>query len=106
VITLSEKETESKSKAWKGICSPRCWKAKSDPKRCKCKCKGLHHGVGSGKYPNLEKELTSKVTTCICVWCNEPLKFDKEKGWVHQDGEVYKGNPDGTDNHCALPKLV
>lgn len=41
----------------------------------------------------------------VCVWCEEELRFDPEKGWVHvSDGEIYKKRPDGTDDHCALPK--
>lgn len=39
-----------------------------------------------------------------CVWCGEELKFDKKKGWVHQDGEIYKQRPDGRDDHCVLPE--
>ena len=25
-----------------------------------------------------------------CLWCGEPLKFVLGKGWVHQDGQLYK----------------
>jgi len=25
-----------------------------------------------------------------CKWCGEELKFIRGKGWVHQDGELYK----------------
>lgn len=42
--------------------------------------------------------------TPICHWCGEKLKFDKDKGWVHQDGSIYKQRPDGKDDHCVLPE--
>jgi len=41
----------------------------------------------------------------ICNWCKEPLKFIKGKGWVHQDGKLYKTkivNGVEVDDHCAL----
>lgn len=42
-----------------------------------------------------------------CRWCGEELKFDPRKGYVHQDGSVYKQKilPDGreVDDHCVLP---
>jgi len=25
-----------------------------------------------------------------CKWCGEELKFIRGKGWVHQDGKLYK----------------
>jgi len=25
-----------------------------------------------------------------CHWCGEELWFDKVKGWVHQNGKIYK----------------
>ena len=31
-----------------------------------------------------------------CMWCGEELKMDSRRGWVHQDGSIYK--PDG---HCV-----
>jgi len=34
-------------KPWKGICTKRCWFARGD--RCKCKCKGQNHGKGFQK---------------------------------------------------------
>jgi len=40
----SRKEDPSKYKPWKGICSSRCYVAKTDKKKCKCKCHGQHHG--------------------------------------------------------------
>lgn len=29
---------------WRGICCSRCYRAKSDKKRCRCRCHGQHHG--------------------------------------------------------------
>lgn len=41
-----------------------------------------------------------------CLWCGERLKFVAGKGWLHQDGQVYKTfvGPDGVqrDDHCAF----
>jgi hypothetical protein len=38
---------EVESTPWKGICSKRCWYAKKD--RCRCKCKGQNHKKGYAK---------------------------------------------------------
>jgi len=42
-----------------------------------------------------------------CLWCAEPLKFVVGKGWLHEDGELYKTfvGADGKvrDDHCAFP---
>lgn len=42
-----------------------------------------------------------------CVWCREPLRFQPGRGYVHQDGALYRTrlDPDGVerDDHCALP---
>lgn len=44
--------------------------------------------------------------TVTCVWCGEELRFVVGKGWIHlSDGQMYRQNPDGTDNHCALPRF-
>ncbi|MEM4188802.1 MAG: hypothetical protein QXN56_06650 [Candidatus Hadarchaeum sp.] len=46
-------------------------------------------------------------TVVRCRWCEEELKFDPERGYVHQDGSIYKQKtlPGGrtVDDHCALP---
>jgi hypothetical protein len=42
----SRKTEASKQEAWKGICSSGCYSAKTDKKRCRCKCRGVHHGKG------------------------------------------------------------
>ena len=42
--------------SYKGICSSRCFKAKSDKKRCRCKCKGNHHGEALQKK-NIQSQI-------------------------------------------------
>ncbi len=46
----------------------------------------------------------------ICNWCGEPLKFLRDKGFVHLDGNLYKrkimivdGKKTEYDEHYALP---
>jgi len=66
----------------------------------------------------------------VCQWCGEELRFVNGKGWVHQNGQIYKtkleyplfcrkcGNrlhegvcftcgvqyqKEEVDDHCALP---
>lgn len=44
-----------------------------------------------------------------CVWCGEELRFDPKKGYVHEDGNLYKQRIDPktgklVDDHCALPR--
>ena len=46
-------------------------------------------------------ELSSNA---VCVGCGERLRFNLKEGWVHMDGEIYKKGPDGSDDHCALPR--
>lgn len=42
-----------------------------------------------------------------CVWCREPLRFVSGRGYVHQDGALYRTRLDADgverDDHCALP---
>ena len=42
-----------------------------------------------------------------CLWCAEELRYEVGKGWVHQDGSIYKTyvGADGVerDDHCVLP---
>lgn len=57
-----------------------------------------------------------------CHWCGEPLVFVRGKGWVHEDGQLYRGAcfcrdrdpphrslregcPTWRDDHCALPEF-
>jgi hypothetical protein len=44
--SCSLKDSEESQEPWKGVCSSRCYFAQSDKKRCKCRCKGEHHGKG------------------------------------------------------------
>jgi hypothetical protein len=46
------KPEEIKSEPWKGICSSGCYAAKTDRKKCKCKCRGQHHGKGNTTKEN------------------------------------------------------
>lgn len=50
------------------------------------------------------KKIIREHQKAICVRCGERLHFDPDKGWVHEDGQVYKKRPDGSDDHCALPR--
>lgn len=47
---------------------------------------------------------TISVNSVYCAWCGEELKFVNGKGWIHQDGSIYKQGVDGKDDHCVLPK--
>jgi hypothetical protein len=61
-----------------------------------------------------KREATKVMTSqTVCVWCGEPLRFERGRGWVHQDGSVYKQriekterHPEGelVDDHCVLPR--
>jgi hypothetical protein len=42
--TLDNKQLPTKEKPWTGLCCARCYRAKSDKKRCRCRCHGAHHG--------------------------------------------------------------
>jgi hypothetical protein len=48
-ITLENKQAQIQEKPWKGICCRRCWFAKTDPKKCKCRCRGTNHQKGVHK---------------------------------------------------------
>ena len=52
-----KKPEASEPEPWKGICSSGCYSAKTDKKKCKCKCHGQHHGRG-----NIAKPEESKLT--------------------------------------------
>jgi len=41
--TLENKQLPTKEKPWTGLCCARCYRAKSDKKRCRCRCHGAHH---------------------------------------------------------------
>jgi hypothetical protein len=49
----STKDSEAVQEPWRGVCSSRCYFARTDKKRCKCRCKGEHHGKGR---PDWEEE--------------------------------------------------
>jgi hypothetical protein len=47
-VTLDKKpvQSEKEEKPWKGVCCKRCWYAKSDKKKCRCRCHGANHQEG------------------------------------------------------------
>ena len=67
-----------------------------------------------------------KIMTLPCLYCDDTLRFDKVRGWIHADGGGYKMRcPDCgwmaapfpsparcpscnslavRDDHCAIPK--
>jgi hypothetical protein len=47
--TLENKQVTVEDKPWKGFCCKRCYFAKSDKKKCKCRCHGLNHQKGLHK---------------------------------------------------------
>lgn len=42
-----------------------------------------------------------------CLWCGEQLRYERGKGYLHLDGQLYKTfvGEDGEvrDDHCARP---
>jgi hypothetical protein len=53
----SAKEPDGQqAEPWRGVCSSRCYHAKTGQKRCKCRCRGRHHGKGQQNQRG-EKEL-------------------------------------------------
>lgn len=42
--TLEKKQVPIEDKPWTGFCCKRCYFAKSDKKKCKCRCLGKNHG--------------------------------------------------------------
>lgn len=45
----------------------------------------------------------------VCVWCQKPLRWTADGGWVHAEtGKLYETyiGADGQerDDHCALPR--
>ena len=45
-----EEEEESEEKPWKGKCSFGCYHAKSEKKKCKCRCSGKMHGKTNDEH--------------------------------------------------------
>jgi len=48
----------------------------------------------------------NEVSEMRCLYCGEELKFVEGKGWVHQNGKLYKTkivNGQEVDDHCARP---
>ena len=54
-------QPEQATKPWKGVCCSRCYMAKTDKTKCKCRCKGEHHGKGHIKrLTDMEGEKNEK----------------------------------------------
>jgi len=49
-------QPEQATKPWKGVCCSRCYMAKTDKTKCKCRCKGAYHGKGFMKKLTEEKK--------------------------------------------------
>ena len=41
-----------------------------------------------------------------CLWCGEPLRFIPGKGWVHQDGKLYKEVRRQHCPYCKSRKII
>jgi hypothetical protein len=59
-------------KPWKGLCCKRCWEARTDKTRCKCRCHGANHQKGlenTGEIPEelISRELSSQKTLVECL---------------------------------------
>ena len=67
-IGLHQEGSEnSNASAWKGVCSFRCYVAKTDKKKCKCKCHGVHHGKGRANPDKIDGLLDkTNQTTLNC----------------------------------------
>jgi len=74
-----------KERPWKGICSKRCYFAKRD--KCRCKCKGQNHQKGLLKTPETEEEFKKladiqskkpEVTEKICRLLEDVLAMHPE----------------------------
>ena len=39
-------KAKTEAPPWKGMCSSRCFMAKTDRKKCKCRCRGEYHSKG------------------------------------------------------------
>jgi len=46
VRCLNNDADASEAEIWRGVCSAGCYRAKTDRKKCKCRCRGKHHGKG------------------------------------------------------------
>jgi hypothetical protein len=65
--TLGDNAFAVKVKPWSGVCCRRCWFAKTDKSRCRCRCNGVNHQVGR----NAEQQIKEKQSS-IKEFCEEP----------------------------------
>lgn len=52
-VTLDDKvpvQNQIEEKPWKHMCCKRCWYAKSDKKKCRCRCHGVNHQEGLRRH--------------------------------------------------------
>lgn len=54
--TLDKKQVAIQEKPWSGICCKRCWYAKTEPPKCKCRCHGVNHQKGFKKPTETKEE--------------------------------------------------
>ena len=64
---------------WKDICCHRCFIAKSDKKKCKCRCKGNHHGEAY-KTKNNDKKTEIQEGD---IWLSEE-DLKKHEEWMEK----------------------
>ncbi len=53
-------KVKKEPKPYTGICCARCYTAKSEKKKCKCRCHGVHHGEARTKDAKSEAETCPK----------------------------------------------
>jgi hypothetical protein len=54
--TLENKQVTVEDKPWKGFCCKRCYFAKSDKKKCKCRCLGKNHAASNLNFNQNKKK--------------------------------------------------
>lgn len=54
-------------------CGKRCWWAKSDPYKCKCKCLGAQHGI-------LREENKDRFN----AWAEDEAKVWSNRQWIRE----------------------
>jgi len=93
VLLLPKKEDNP----YKDICCARCYAAKSDVKKCKCRCQGAHHGQGHRRMSDDNDKLLPETeaqrfraqytrTSCDCGHdlSKEPISYyvPHPDGWT------------------------
>ena len=82
--------------------------------RCgRCGSLNLERKLPDGRYIKADADenapenarLIHSLNTVPCARCNDILVFTRERGYVHKStGLLYAQRPDGSDDHCAMPK--